>query len=97
MPPVEPAAVERLERIWNRLADGDPELMPSGFMPLVAQLARKGESLHDQQTLAGLLDDELATKTFDGLALPFSCVARIRHRQSPRPCCQSLACCCCRR
>ena len=67
--------VDRLDRLWRRIAEGDPDLMPSRLIPVVAQLARKGESLHDRQRLADLLDDELPTKTFAGLAVPFACVA----------------------
>ncbi len=67
--------VERLDRIWRRIADGDPDLMPSRFMPIAAQMARKGEAMHDPDRLADLPDDELKTKTFDGLQIPFHCVA----------------------
>lgn len=67
--------VARLDRIWRRIAEGDPELMPSRRLPALAQMARKGESLHDPDTLAELLDDELSTKTFSGLRIPFQCVA----------------------
>lgn len=69
------AGVERLDRIWRRIAEGDPDLMPTGRIPMVAQLARKGEAMHSQDRLAELLDDELPTKTFGGLKVPFSCVA----------------------
>jgi NTE family protein len=67
--------VERLDRLWRRIAAGEPDLMPSRFMPVIAQMARKGEALHDQGRLAELLDDELVTKTFSGLKVPFACVA----------------------
>lgn len=67
--------VERLDRIWRRISAGDPDLMPSRFMPIVAQMARKGDAMHDQERLAELLDDELSTKTFDGTRIPFQCVA----------------------
>lgn len=67
--------VERLDRLWRRIANGEPDLMPSRFMPVIAQMARKGEALHDQDRLAELLDDELVTKTFSGLKVPFACVA----------------------
>ena len=69
------AGVERLERLWRRIADGDPDLMPSKLIPVVAQLARRGEALHDRQRLIDLLDEELPTKTFAGLQIPFACVA----------------------
>lgn len=67
--------VERLDRIWRRIAEGEPDLMPSRRLPVLAQMARRGESLHDPNPLAELLDDELPTRTFSGLQVPFSCVA----------------------
>jgi len=68
--------VERLDRIWGRIADGDPDLMPtSRFTHPTVQMARKGESIHDQSRLEQLLDDELAAKTFSQLTIPFTCVA----------------------
>jgi NTE family protein len=70
------AGVERLDRIWGRLTDGDPELMPSPrFMHVAAQMARKGEAIHDPERLARLLDEELVAKTFEQLRVPFTCVA----------------------
>ena len=69
------AGVERLDRIWRRIADGDPDLMPTRRLPVLAQMARRGDSLHDPDRLAGLLDDELPTRTFQGLQVPFACVA----------------------
>ena len=50
--------IARLERIWRRLASGDPDLMPAGRMPLAIQLARKGEALHDPAPLETLLTEE---------------------------------------
>lgn len=67
--------VARLSRIWGRLSDGEPDLMPSRFVHVAAQMARKGEALHDPETLAGLLEEELAVTRFEELAVPFSCVA----------------------
>lgn len=68
--------VERLDRIWGRLTDGDPELMPSPrFMHVAAQMARKGEAIHDPGRLEGLLYEELTAKTFEQLSVPFTCVA----------------------
>jgi NTE family protein len=67
--------VVRLERVWQRLADGDPALMPSGFIPLAVQLARKGESLHDPARLRAMLDRELPVGDFADLRIPFQCVA----------------------
>ena len=67
--------VARLERIWRRLAAGDPDLMPSSFIPAAVQLARRGESLHDPGPLETLLVDELPAATFAELRIPFQCVA----------------------
>lgn len=67
--------VERIDRIWRRIAEGDPELMPSRRLPILAQMARRADALHDQQRLADLLDEELPTKSFQGLRVPFACVA----------------------
>ncbi len=68
--------VERLTRIWTRLADGEPDLMPSSrFTHPTVQMARKGESIHDQGALEQLLNEELAATTFAQLTIPFSCVA----------------------
>ncbi len=69
-------AVERLDRIWGRIADGDPDLMPSSrFVHPTVQMARRGEAIHDQAQLEQLLDEELTAKTFRQLQIPFSCVA----------------------
>ncbi len=68
--------LHRLERIWSRMADGDPDIMPNrGFLPLAVQLARKGESLHSQDGLKELLESELLDGAIDDLTIPFSCVA----------------------
>ena len=67
--------VARLERIWRRLADGDPELMPGRFIPIAVQLARKGEAVHDAEPLEQLLRAELPVASFEHLTVPFQCVA----------------------
>lgn len=67
--------VARLERIWRRLADGEPELMPGRLIPVAVQLARKGESIHAAEPLEQLLHEELPVATFDELAIEFQCVA----------------------
>lgn len=68
--------LHRLERIWTRMAEGDPDIMPNrGFLPLAVQLARKGESLHSQEPLKEILESELLDGVIDDLAIPFSCVA----------------------
>jgi len=68
--------VKRMERIWGRIADGDPDLMPSSrFVHPTVQMARRGESIHEQDRLEALLDEELQAKTFRQLKVPFTCVA----------------------
>lgn len=69
------AGVERLDRIWRRIAAGEPDLMPTRRLPVLAQMARRGDALHDIGSLAELLDDELPTRSFSGLRVPFTCVA----------------------
>lgn len=50
--------------------------MPSSrFTHPTVQMARKGESIHDQGALEQLLNEELAATTFAQLTIPFSCVA----------------------
>lgn len=65
--------VGRLERLWREL-DGK-DLMPSGFLPRAVGLARKGEAIHDNEGLRRALEDQLAARTFEDLAVPFQCVA----------------------
>ncbi len=67
--------VARLERIWRRLAEGDPELMPSSLVPVAVQLGRRGPGIHDMEPLARLLDEELPVHDFEHLPIPFQCVA----------------------
>lgn len=71
--------VARLERIWRKLAVGNPDLMPGGFMPVAVQLARKGLSLHDPALLETMLSEELPAATFGDLRVPFHCVATDLH------------------
>lgn len=68
--------LHRLERIWARMADGEPDVMPNrGLLPLAVQMARKGSSLHSQDALRELLESELLDGDISDLAIPFSCVA----------------------
>jgi len=67
--------VGRLERIWTGLANGEPELMPSGRIPLAVQLARKGDALHSPESLRQMLVEELGNQDFNQLKIPFQCVA----------------------
>lgn len=79
------AGVERLQRIWDRIEAGNPDLMPAPrLVPVVAQMARKGVSVHDSSKLGQLLAEELPTDRFEGLAVPFHCVATDVERADER-------------
>ncbi len=62
--------VTRLDRIWQRLADDDPDLMPSRRLPTAVQVARRGTSMFDPQPLEDLLISELGPIHFEDLAVP---------------------------
>ncbi len=67
--------VARMERIWRRMAAGNPDIMPGRFIPLAVQLARKGQALHDPARLESLLKEEFPVSHFSDLRIPFQCVA----------------------
>ncbi len=67
--------VNRLERLWRRLAGGEPELMRGGLIPLTVQLALRGESIHDPARLEAMLEQELPVEDFSQLRIPFQCPA----------------------
>ncbi|MFA9563936.1 MAG: patatin-like phospholipase family protein, partial [Acidimicrobiales bacterium] len=65
--------VAALEEAWLGLSD--EELMPSGWIPRSVQMARKGESLHDNEGLRSLTESVIGPRRFDELDVPFQCVA----------------------
>ncbi len=68
--------VRRLERIWTRMADGDPDIMPNRrFMPVAVQMGRKGSSVYTQDRLRQLIEDEMIARSFADLEVPFACIA----------------------
>jgi len=68
--------IQRLERIWGRLADGNPDLMANTrLVPLIVELGRKGEAFSTQDNLRMLLEEESPARHFSDLAVPFGCVA----------------------
>jgi NTE family protein len=67
------AGVGRLERLWREI-DGR-ELMPSGLLPGMVALARRGESINGNDGLRRALEAQLRARTFEDLAVPFQCVA----------------------
>ena len=69
-----PAGIDRLEDLWLRLVG--PDVMPSASrLPSTLQLARRGESLHDNAGLRELIQRILRPTRFEDLKLPFQCVA----------------------
>ncbi len=65
--------VARLEELWVGL--GTDGMLPSGWFPNAVALARKGEAIHTNDRLRGLLHGLLRVGTFAELAVPFQCVA----------------------
>jgi NTE family protein len=68
-----PAGVARIESLWLGL--GDDQLLPSGWLPNAVALARKGEAIHANDRLRGLVHGLLRVERFEDLAVPFQCVA----------------------
>lgn len=68
--------IQRLEHIWGRLADGDPDLMENArLMPVIVELGRRGEAISTQDNLQKLLEEEMSARNFADLGVPFACVA----------------------
>ena len=68
-----PSGVAALEEAWLDLTD--EQLMPSGWIPRSVQMARKGESLHDNEGLRSLTESVIGARRFGELDVPFQCVA----------------------
>lgn len=68
-----PAGVARLQDLWSTL--NGKRLMPNGFLPRPVRLARRGESIHGNAGLREVLESQLGARTFEGLKVPFQCVA----------------------
>jgi NTE family protein len=67
------SGVARLEELWRGLdAEG---ILPSGWLPNAVALARRGESIHSNDRLRGLLQGLLRVDTFEQLTVPYQCVA----------------------
>lgn len=67
------AGVARLEELWRGL--DNEGILPSGWLPNAVSLARRGEAIHGNDTLRGLIHGLLRVDTFEELAVPFQCVA----------------------
>jgi NTE family protein len=68
------AGVARLEQLWLGL-DEQGILPAQGLLPNALALFRRGESVHRNDKLRGLLEGTLRAETFEDLAVPFQCVA----------------------
>jgi NTE family protein len=67
------SGVARLEELWRGLdAEG---VLPSGWLPNAVALARKGEAIHGNDRLRGLLHGLVRVDDFASLEVPFQCVA----------------------
>jgi NTE family protein len=67
------AGVGRMERLWQEL-DGK-QLMPRSILPQPVAMARRGEAISDNAGLRRAVEESLAARTFEDLAVPFQCVA----------------------
>jgi NTE family protein len=65
--------VARLEELWRGLEDQG--ILPTGWLPNAMALARKGEALHSNDRLRGVIEGMLRVSTFEELRLAFQCVA----------------------
>lgn len=66
------AGIERLDRLWRGL--GDAGIFPSSWLNALA-LARKGESIHTNDRLRGMVEGLLQVERFEDLRVRFQCVA----------------------
>jgi NTE family protein len=63
----------RLEEMWRGL--GEAEILPSGLFPNPLGMLRRGEAIHHNDRLRGLIEGILRVDTFEELTIPFQCVA----------------------
>lgn len=67
------SGVARLEELWRGL--DNEGIVPTAWLPNAVALARKGEAIHSNDRLRGLVHGLLRVNTFEELAVPFQCVA----------------------
>jgi NTE family protein len=65
--------IERLDHLWRGL--GEAGILPSSWWNDALALARRGEAIHTNDRLRGLLEGHLQVERFEDLPLPFQCVA----------------------
>jgi NTE family protein len=67
------SGVARLEELWRGLDRAD--VLPSGWFPNAVSLARRGEAIHSNDRLRGIVAGVLRIDAFEDLPVPFQCVA----------------------
>jgi NTE family protein len=67
------SGLARLEDLWRGLED--QEIFETSWFENALGLARRGESLHSNDRLRGLLEGLLRFESFEQLPIPFQCVA----------------------
>jgi NTE family protein len=67
------SGVARLEELWRGL--DRVGILPSGWFPNALAMARRGEAIHSNDRLRGVLEGMLRVERFEDLAIPFQCVA----------------------
>ncbi len=67
------SGVARLEELWRGLEND--AVFPSGWLPNAVALARRGEAIHSNDRLRGLISGMAKVSTFEEVAIPFQCVA----------------------
>jgi NTE family protein len=75
-------AVARLTELWTRTEDGNP--FEASLLEQAATVARTWTHVHGNHRLQRLLLEVLPVRTFEELAIPFSCVAASIERAGPR-------------
>lgn len=65
--------VARLEEVWRGL--DRVGVLPSGWFPNALAIARRGEAIHSNDRLRGVVSGLLRVETFEELQIPFQCVA----------------------
>jgi len=68
------SGIARLEEVWRGL-EGEGMMPSSGWLPNAVALARRGEAIHSNDRLRGLVHGILRVDTFEELLVPFQCVA----------------------
>jgi NTE family protein len=71
------SGVARLEELWRGL--DEVGILPKSWLTNAVAVARRGEAMHSNDRLRGLLEGMLRVETFEDLRIPFQCVATDVH------------------